>query len=161
MAPVDIQPFTSESRDKLRTRCKGKTVRYFSEAVNEICARFQEFENKSSDSLQDGNSGQPSQLDASLIETVDDRMVTDGSHCGTSSNDIVNHGPVLEQCSQREMGYEGVNLSSPLVNDRSPSLSTKKRAEFCNDAIAPPKMHSISTSGAGTAHFYGFTCFCY
>ncbi|XP_076950609.1 ENHANCER OF AG-4 protein 2-like [Bidens hawaiensis] len=149
VAPVDIQPFTSESRDKLRTRCKGKTVRYFSEAVNEICARFQEFENKSSDSLQDGNAGQPSQLDASLIETVDDRMITDGSSCGTSSNDIVNHGPVLEQCSQREMGYEDVNLSSPLVNDRSPALSTKKRAEFCNDAIASPKMDSISTSGTG------------
>ncbi|KAI3812328.1 hypothetical protein L1987_17035 [Smallanthus sonchifolius] len=153
VAPVDIQPFTSESKDKLLTRCsKGKTVKYFSQAVKEICDIFEESENRSSSSLKDDNDGQGSQPDANIIEMVDDGMITDGPSCATSSNDIVNHGPGLERCSHidREMGYEDVNHSvSPLVNDRSPSHSTKKRAEFCNDDITSPKVESISTSGAG------------
>ncbi|KAI7724679.1 hypothetical protein M8C21_004556 [Ambrosia artemisiifolia] len=149
VAPVDIQPFTSESKDKLLTRCKGKTVKYFSQAVKEICDTFEESENTSSDSLKGGDDGQTSQPNAIFIEMVDDGMVTDGPSCATSSNDIVNHGPGLEHSSHREMGHEVVNPNvSSLANDHSSSLS-KKQAEFCNDAITSPKVESISTSGAG------------
>ncbi|KAJ0825138.1 putative CID domain-containing protein [Helianthus annuus] len=143
VAPVDIQPFTSETKDKLLTRCKGKTVKYFSQAVKEICDTFEESENKSSDFLKDGNDGRASQPDAIFLEMVDDRMITDRPSCATSSSDTVNNGSGLERCSHREMGHEDVSPSvSSLANDRSPSLFTKNRA----DAIASPKVESISTS---------------
>lgn len=152
VAPVDIQPFTSESKDKLLNRCKGKTVKYFSQAVKEICEIFKDLENKSSDSLKEGNDGQTSQHDANSTEIIDDGMTTDGPSGETSPNDIVNHGPGLERCSRvhRDLEYEDVNPSvSPLVNACSSSPSAKKRAELCNDDMTSPTMEGISISGAG------------
>ncbi|KAK9076295.1 hypothetical protein SSX86_004628 [Deinandra increscens subsp. villosa] len=152
VAPVDIQPFTRESKDKLLNRCKGKTVKYFSQAVKEICDIFEEPDNKSSDSLKVGNDGQTFQPDANFMEMVDDGMATDGPSGETSPNDILNHGAGLERCSHihREMEYEDVvpNIS-PLVNDRHSSLSTKEQAELCDENITSPNVESISTSGAG------------
>ncbi|KAJ0740089.1 putative PWWP domain, CID domain-containing protein [Helianthus annuus] len=152
VAPVDIQPFTRETKDKLLNRCKGKTVKYFSQAVKEICDIFEELENKSSDSSKDGKDGQTSQPDANMIETVDDGTTMDGPSGETSPNDILSHGLGLERCSHthREMEYEDLipNIS-PLVNDRPSTCSTKKQAELCNDDITLPNVESISTSGAG------------
>ncbi|KAL8201424.1 hypothetical protein R6Q57_012763 [Mikania cordata] len=152
VAPVDIQPFTSESKDKLLIRCKGKTVKYFTQAVKEICDTFEESENKSSNSLKDDNDGQASQPDANVIQMDDDVMITDGHNCATSSNEIVIRGLGLERCSRihRELGYEDVNLGvSPFVNDHSLSFSTIKQAEFCSDYRTSPKMETTSTSCAG------------
>ncbi|KAJ8433452.1 hypothetical protein Cgig2_017412 [Carnegiea gigantea] len=42
VAPADVQAFTSESKSKLLARCKGKTVKYFAQAVKEICAAFEQ-----------------------------------------------------------------------------------------------------------------------
>lgn len=42
VAPPDVQAFTSESKSKLLARCKGKTVKYFAQAVKEICEVFEE-----------------------------------------------------------------------------------------------------------------------
>ncbi|KAK1438045.1 hypothetical protein QVD17_03846 [Tagetes erecta] len=152
VAPVDIQLFTSELKDKLLARCKGKTVKYFSQAVKEISDTFEASQSRSSDSLKDDNDGQASQPDANFTEMVGDGMITDGPSCATSSTDNVNDGPGLGRCSHidEEMGHEDVNPSvSPLFNDTSPSLSTKKRAEFCHDDITSPKVEGISTYGAG------------
>ncbi|KAL4569992.1 hypothetical protein LXL04_025641 [Taraxacum kok-saghyz] len=140
VAPVDIQPFTSESKNKLLDRCKGKTVKYFSQAVKEICGIFEDLQNKSSDSLKDGTDGQSSQPDANSTEMVDDAMTTE------SYNDIVNHGPGLERCShihrEREMGHEDMKPSvSPFVNDCSPS---KKRIELSNDEVTSPNKNPTS-----------------
>lgn len=153
VAPVDIQPFTSESKNKLLARCKGKTVKYFSQAVREICDTFEELQHKSSDSLKDGNDGESFQPDVNSTEMVEDGMTTDGPSGETSFNDIANHGPGLERCSHihREMDYEDEKPSvSPIANDGSPSaVSTKKRNEFCNDDVTSPKEESIITSSAG------------
>lgn len=46
VAPVDIQAFTSESKSKLSARCQGKTVKYFAQAVKEICVAFEELQKK-------------------------------------------------------------------------------------------------------------------
>ncbi|KAI3694063.1 hypothetical protein L1987_77022 [Smallanthus sonchifolius] len=152
VAPVDIQSFTRESKYKLLNRCKGKTVKYFSQAVKEICDVFEELENKSSDSVKDVNDGQMFQPDANFMEMVDDGMTTDGPSGETSPNDILNHGPGLERRSHthREMEYEDVvpNISPP-DNDGPSSLSTEKQAELCNDGITSPNVECISTSGAG------------
>ncbi|XP_076891028.1 ENHANCER OF AG-4 protein 2-like [Bidens hawaiensis] len=151
VAPVDIQLFTRESKDKLLNRCKGKTVKYFSQAVREICDVFDGLENKSSDSLKDGNDGQTCQSNANFMEMVDDGMTTDGPSGQTSPNDMLNQGPGLERCSHihREMDNEdAVPNISPLVNNRL-SLSTKEQAELSNDDITSPNGEGMSTSGAG------------
>nr|XP_043639966.1 ENHANCER OF AG-4 protein 2 isoform X2 [Erigeron canadensis] len=152
VAPVDIQPFTSESKNKLLNRCKGKTVKHFSQAVNEICGIFEEMRNKGADSLNDDHDRQSSQPDANSTEMVDDGMATDGPG-GATSSEIVNHGTGLERCShmQREMGYEDVKPSVlPVVDGCSPSaVSAKKRAEICNDVITSPKGETISSCATG------------
>ncbi|XP_056169312.1 ENHANCER OF AG-4 protein 2 [Syzygium oleosum] len=51
VAPVDIQIFTSETRTKLAARCQGKTVKYFAQAVKEICAAFDESQREQSTSM--------------------------------------------------------------------------------------------------------------
>lgn len=154
VAPVDIQPFTRESKNKLLNRCKGKTVKYFSQAVKEICDIFEDMENRSTDSLKDDNDGQTLLPDANSTEMVDDGMTTDGPSGEASPNDNVNHGPGLERCShiRRDMEYEDGNPSiSPIVDHHSSlDVSTKKHVELCNDDIISPKRDSISTSGAGT-----------
>ncbi|GJT06163.1 enhancer of AG-4 protein 2 isoform X1 [Tanacetum coccineum] len=125
VAPADIQPFTSQVKDKLLHKCKGKTVKQFSQAVKEICEIF------------DGNDGQTSQPDANSTEIVDEEMTTDGPSGETSSNDNVNQGPGLERCShaKREMGYqeEHPNISR-IVNDRSPPV-TEEQVELSNDDV--------------------------
>ncbi|XP_009396154.2 ENHANCER OF AG-4 protein 2 isoform X1 [Musa acuminata AAA Group] len=44
--PSDIQVFTNESKSKLIAHCQGKTVKYFSRAVEEICEAFEESHKK-------------------------------------------------------------------------------------------------------------------
>ncbi|CAA7023467.1 unnamed protein product [Microthlaspi erraticum] len=51
VAPPDIQVFTSEAKSKLLERCQGKTVKYFAQAVKEICSAFEELQNHKSDVL--------------------------------------------------------------------------------------------------------------
>ncbi|XP_056169046.1 ENHANCER OF AG-4 protein 2-like [Syzygium oleosum] len=50
VAPVDIQIFTSETETRLAARCQGKTVKYFAQAVKEICAAFDESQREQSNS---------------------------------------------------------------------------------------------------------------
>ncbi|KAI6669454.1 hypothetical protein NL676_004339 [Syzygium grande] len=51
VAPVDIQIFTSETKTRLAARCQGKTVKYFAQAVKEICAAFDESQREQSTSM--------------------------------------------------------------------------------------------------------------
>ena len=48
VAPPDIQAFTNEAKSKLLARCQGKTLKYFSQAVTEICTAFEELQNRKS-----------------------------------------------------------------------------------------------------------------
>ncbi|CAL0314823.1 unnamed protein product [Lupinus luteus] len=52
VAPVDIQAFTNETKNKLSARCQGKT-KYFTQALNEICAAFDELEKQKARGLRD------------------------------------------------------------------------------------------------------------
>ncbi|KAJ4781489.1 Hepatoma-derived growth factor-related protein 2 [Rhynchospora pubera] len=46
VAPADIFEFNQETKEKLRARCHGKTVKFFSQAVEEICTAFDEKQSK-------------------------------------------------------------------------------------------------------------------
>lgn len=53
VAPADIQSFTSEVTNKLSARCQGKKVRYFAQAVKEICEEFEQLQHKNSTVVRD------------------------------------------------------------------------------------------------------------
>ncbi|KAG0454458.1 hypothetical protein HPP92_025762 [Vanilla planifolia] len=53
VAPADIQIFTNDSKSKLAARCQGKTVKYFAQAVKEICEAFEKLQ-KSLDESREG-----------------------------------------------------------------------------------------------------------
>ena len=52
VAPADIQAFTIEAKNKLSARCHGKT-KYFTQAVKEICAAFDELQKQNACGLRD------------------------------------------------------------------------------------------------------------
>ncbi|WOH07477.1 hypothetical protein DCAR_0726907 [Daucus carota subsp. sativus] len=91
VAPADIQEFTSETKNKLAARCKGKTVKYFVTAVREICAAFEELQDKSS-------SGRGADTDVDELHRDRVQKVTEDHNCE------------LDQCSHRhgEMDYQDI-----------------------------------------------------
>lgn len=44
VAPADVYAFTSESKSRLLVKCRGKTVKYFPQAVTEICEAFEQLQ---------------------------------------------------------------------------------------------------------------------
>lgn len=52
VAPADIQAFTNQTKTKLSARCQGKT-KYFTQAVKEICAAFEELEKQKASGLKE------------------------------------------------------------------------------------------------------------
>ncbi|CAF1921250.1 unnamed protein product [Brassica oleracea] len=81
VAPPDIQPFTSESKSKLLARCQGKTVKYFAQAVTEICTEFEELQNHKSSVL-----GSEDPMDAAEPGLVKDEAVDGTDHIVTDSD---------------------------------------------------------------------------
>ncbi|GAB4842775.1 ENHANCER OF AG-4 protein [Ancistrocladus abbreviatus] len=104
VAPADIQAFTCESKNKLLTRCKGKTVKYFAQAVREICGAFEQLQHKDSGGLGNDIDRTIIPCDASIVEQmgidgfeteISKGIETKGE---TASNSIVNGGSDLECC---------------------------------------------------------------
>lgn len=48
VAPADITAFTVDVKNKVSARCQGKTVKFFAQAVKEICEEFEELQQKDS-----------------------------------------------------------------------------------------------------------------
>ncbi|GMH10906.1 hypothetical protein Nepgr_012747 [Nepenthes gracilis] len=96
VAPLDIQAFTSETKSKLLTRCQGKTVKYFAQAVKEICEAFEVLQEKKSSSLNNDSVQATNPCDASTIGGVK----IDGS-------DKESVFP-CEQCTSRKHSDDGV-----------------------------------------------------
>lgn len=79
VTPPDIQVFTSETKNKLLQRCKGKTVKYFAQAVEEISAAFEESQNHKSDILGNEallNFAEPSLTKPKILDPADHRETT-------------------------------------------------------------------------------------
>ncbi|CAF2144818.1 unnamed protein product [Brassica napus] len=99
VAPPDIQAFTSESKSKLLARCQGKTVKYFAQAVTEICTEFEELRNHKSNVL--GNEDALDAVDPGLVndETVDgtDHIVTDSDGTDNLDSEVGPYFPKVEK----------------------------------------------------------------
>ncbi|KAL9280338.1 ENHANCER OF AG-4 protein 2 [Arabidopsis thaliana] len=71
VAPPDIQAFTSEAKSKLLARCQGKTVKYFAQAVEQICTAFEGLQNHKSNALGDEDSLDATEPGLTKAEIVD------------------------------------------------------------------------------------------
>ncbi|KAL2938949.1 Protein HUA2-LIKE 1 [Bienertia sinuspersici] len=106
VAPADIQIFTSNSKSKLLARCKGKTVKYFAQAVKEICEAYEELQ--TIDISGHGNDVTSIGRDASNV----DGGIVNGSYTELNrgpkseelcpSDSVKNHTSVLGGCSSVE-----------------------------------------------------------
>ncbi|GFZ15727.1 Tudor/PWWP/MBT domain-containing protein [Actinidia rufa] len=147
VAPADIQAFTSESKNKLSARCQGKTVKYFAQAVKEICEAFDLLQQKKSRGLGDDNDGSGPRCGASSVDGLEDDAVDfdlkDGIGRGTNGETVIrglgDHCSGLERCSQR---YGGIDCQ-----DTKPGLSCKAN-DSCSPGISSKKKTKISKDSA-------------
>ncbi|KAH9620718.1 hypothetical protein KSS87_022026, partial [Heliosperma pusillum] len=144
VAPVDIQAFSSESKSKLLARCKGKTVKYFGQAVKEICEAFEESQ-KHGD-IQGGfrhttnvNDGK---MNGSYAES------TTILKCGESCNDVLERASLL--CNSA-MGDKQTATMKDSSAHRHENIKPKKESSSSStghvqalSAVLPSKERTIS-----------------
>ncbi|CAH8355061.1 unnamed protein product [Eruca vesicaria subsp. sativa] len=117
VAPPDIQAFTNEAKSKLLARCQGKTLKYFAQAVTEICTAFEELQNRKSNVL---DAEEPGLTGAEIVDGTD-HIVTDSD--GTEKFDS-RADPCVPK-SDKNDGY-----SSPVSESLAPgSHDPKIKAE--------------------------------
>ncbi|XP_061336679.1 ENHANCER OF AG-4 protein 2-like [Gastrolobium bilobum] len=104
VAPADIQVFTNEAKIKLSARCQGKT-KYFTQAVKEICAEFDELEKQKVSGLGDGTDDSRIGTEAPSVDGVvghvmdaNDAVALNVEKANTFAGDVCSN---LEHCAQR------------------------------------------------------------
>ncbi|KAL9166859.1 hypothetical protein ABFS82_05G058700 [Erythranthe guttata] len=140
VAPADIQAFTSESKNKLTTRCQGKTVRFFAKAVKEICEEFEVLQRKNLGGVRDDNNAQnlasethsvDPLVDEALEVSINNGIDNEGPSCKLEVKGLTDQGSELEHSSQRqdEMECQDVKpcLSDVMNHGLSPHLSSGKK----------------------------------
>ncbi|CAL5212503.1 unnamed protein product [Lathyrus oleraceus] len=172
VAPADIQVFTSEYKIKLSSRLQGKT-RYFTQAVKEICAAFDEIEKQKAS----GDDTDDSRIDSEappVDETVSNpKDTTDAvmSHAEKDNIYVGNVGFNLEDCllktgervspdeklTESCRPNESSSVSSPLVKSKlstgteikkNSSKPTLKGASNVNDFGQHDNENSVLTNGS-------------
>ncbi|RWW31247.1 hypothetical protein GW17_00004137, partial [Ensete ventricosum] len=144
--PSDIQVFTDESKGKLAARCQGKTVKYFTSAVEEICEAFEELNKKHSE-----ESGQDIVRNSAALASPSVSGFEDSKHLrehhepshynGRGENDCSNHeqlGMEFGSKSQEE------NVSSDLTLGGPGSLL--KRNKTSSEGVQVPKKEKLAVS---------------
>ncbi|XP_050240588.1 ENHANCER OF AG-4 protein 2-like [Quercus robur] len=147
VAPADIQAFTNELKSKLSARCQGKTVRFFSQAVNEICVAFDELQNKKSSGVRDGADKSDVGREALSVNEVEvDLKVETGkaTYSGEALNEsLSDSGSKLGRCSKRRGGTD--------IQDVKPSISCSAN-DSLSPGISPEKNNSKSSGGNRKEH---------
>ncbi|KAK6160527.1 hypothetical protein DH2020_003908 [Rehmannia glutinosa] len=132
VASADIQVFTNDAKNKLSARCKGKTVRYFSQAVKEICEEFEELQRKNLSGVRDDNCTQTLASEVHSLDPVVDEAVEvsenkeidgKGPRCELESKGSSHLGYGLEPCLQRQGDVEFQDVKPCLPDDVDHSLS--------------------------------------
>ncbi|KAL0420407.1 UNVERIFIED_CONTAM: ENHANCER OF AG-4 protein 2, partial [Sesamum latifolium] len=131
--------FTIEAKNKLSARCQGKTVKYFAQAVKEICEEFEELQLRNLNGVRDKTAQSLASEAHSLDPVVDDASGVNGndgsyrkvSSCKLEIKGSTDVGAALERCSQRqgEVERQDVNpcLSDDVNHSVSPHVSSEKR----------------------------------
>ncbi|XP_042024873.1 ENHANCER OF AG-4 protein 2-like isoform X2 [Salvia splendens] len=132
VAPVDIQLFTSESKNKLSARCQGKTVKYFAQAVKEICEEFDELQHKSLSGVRDDSNADNLASETHSVDTVTGEASevsfkngrdSEGPNCKLETAGLSDLDPRSEHCSEILGEMDSQNVKPHLLDDMSHSLS--------------------------------------
>ncbi|CAK9158039.1 unnamed protein product, partial [Ilex paraguariensis] len=154
VAPADIQAFTSEAKNKLSARCQGKTVKYFAQAVKEICEEFGALQKKNSSGVGDDSDRSTPGCDAPSVDGAVDSAVEVDLKNGIGTNEtrgeIEVKGTGLERCSLRlgDINWQDIKpaISSNANDSSSPVTSSKKKNKLCSDGAKIPKLEVVSGS---------------
>lgn len=160
VAPADIQSFTNEAKNKLSARCLGKTVKYFAQAVKEICDEFEELQQKKVSGVGDDNGTQTHSSGMQSVDpAVDDALDVSQNNgilpeCKLETKDSV-IGSDLEHCPHKQDEVECNDVKPYLSDDvnrsLSPPVSSRKRKKLsANDSnllkdsltVSSPSQHS-------------------
>ncbi|GAB2233583.1 hypothetical protein Droror1_Dr00002809 [Drosera rotundifolia] len=136
VAPSDIQEFSLDLKNKLLTRCQGKTVRYFAQAVKEIGEAFEKLQDKKSgDSLSDNNQ-------KAILSASDVAYTT----AANKIENVVNVGSKLERCSHLHGGADerGEALMIPVERHNLTSLVIAEKSS--HDVELTPKEDHTSNA---------------
>ncbi|XP_057527878.1 ENHANCER OF AG-4 protein 2 isoform X3 [Amaranthus tricolor] len=153
VAPPDVQAFTSESKSKLLSKCKGKTVKYFSLAVKEICEAFEDLKKSDSNGLGDeaatlGHDSFPVEEGNVNVSYIESRKKPRTEEiCGSDSVQDHLHG--LGLCSSVEdfpteaLGHCSIVSSSMkeepfLVEDKADTVARRERIESSRTSSSSP-----------------------
>ncbi|XP_047965396.1 ENHANCER OF AG-4 protein 2-like [Salvia hispanica] len=129
VAPVDIQIFTNEAKNKLSARCLGKTVKYFAQAVKDICEEFEELQRKNLSGVRD-DSTQTHSPEAHSVDSVVDEVLDVDQNNGiapeckleTKESDDLDSG--LEHRAHKQDEVECLDVKPYLSNDVNCRLSS-------------------------------------
>ncbi|XP_073266514.1 ENHANCER OF AG-4 protein 2 [Populus alba] len=156
VAPSDIQVFTNEVKNKLSARCQSKKDRFFSQAVKEICAAFEELQKGKSSGLGDNTDrsalGSEGQSVDSMEEDGAGNDLNEGMGKVGQSGVMWDSGrefsSKLEHCSSRrgEAGSEGMkpSVSCDTDDSSSPGISSENKVKTF-DGEQPQEVLSASS----------------
>ncbi|XP_047981499.1 ENHANCER OF AG-4 protein 2-like isoform X4 [Salvia hispanica] len=164
VAPVDIQAFTNDTKSKLSARCKGKTVKYFAQAVEEICEEFEELQGKSLSDARDDSNADKLASETHSVDTVAGDASKVSSENGRDNEGLncklERKGPSdldfgSEHCSDILCEMDSQNVNPCSLNDTSHSLSphpslgerNKSSTKFANPVKETNGDQSALTNG--------------
>ncbi|GAB2223337.1 hypothetical protein Droror1_Dr00017478 [Drosera rotundifolia] len=128
VAPSDIQTFTHESKSKLLARCQGKTVRYFAQAVKEICEAFEGLPEMKLDGSDNDSAQKAIHSDGSSAKGVENAVeneIVDGrSHLVRCSNLQVKHDH-KDKTLESHAGKHGIRSPVSLSDNGHGSKSSR------------------------------------
>ncbi|KOM46097.1 hypothetical protein LR48_Vigan06g140300 [Vigna angularis] len=129
VAPADIQAFTNETKTKLSARCQGKT-KYFTKAVKEICAAFEELEKQKvsgvKEDTDDSHIGSGTPVVGVVAHPKDgtDAVVLNVEKTDTYVGDVgSNLGQYTQKCEESGSQDAKPSLSGHPIDSASPVLS--------------------------------------
>ncbi|KAJ6917731.1 hypothetical protein NC652_019919 [Populus alba x Populus x berolinensis] len=156
VAPSDIQVFTNEVKNKLSARCQSKKDRFFSQAVKEICAAFEELQKGKSSGLGDNTDRSDLGSEGQSVDSMEEDGAGDDLNEGMGkvgqSGVMWDSGrefsSKLEHCSSRrgEAGSEGMkpSVSCDTDDSSSPGISSENKFKTF-DGEQPQEVLSASS----------------
>ncbi|KAF9682035.1 hypothetical protein SADUNF_Sadunf05G0066300 [Salix dunnii] len=152
VAPSDIQVFTNEVKNKLSARCQSKKDKFFSQAVKEICAAFEELQKGKSSGLGDNTDRSAPGSEAPSVDSMEEDDLNEGMGRVGQSGEVRDLGlecsSKLERCSSRrdEAGSEDLKpyVSGDADDSSSPGISSEKKVKLF-DSAQPQEVLSASS----------------
>ncbi|ESQ31869.1 hypothetical protein EUTSA_v10003519mg [Eutrema salsugineum] len=158
VAPPDIQAFTSEAKSKLLARCQGKTVKFFAQAVTEICTAFEELKNHKSNGLGSEDPMDAAEPDLTKAEIVDgtDHIFTESDGTGNFDSRTDPCFPKLDKSSGEETKAEiGTRDSSSFLGSKITSSGSESLESGSCDPKIKEKDFAKGTDGDGCIEHFG------